>query len=325
MRLTVFILSFLFLLASRCTSNTEEPEPYRVFVKSFTKHFNQGDFAAIAAAASPSFLASVPEARLTEFLSGIRNDFGAIQDISFTKFDAKGSAVYYAELTETLFNFIIGLDEQNRMQRLVITSPNYNEHLPMVENKTKMQLPFEGTWFVFWGGDTESDNYHVTAKAQKNAFDFVVRDSLNKSYKTDGKTNEDYYCFAQKITAPCSGEVVKVLDGVADNVPGEMNPSQLTGNTVVIKSAANEYVLMAHFKINSISVKEGDRVTMGQTVGLCGNSGNSSEPHLHLHIMDGPDLEKSTGIKCYFEKIEVNGALKQRYSPIQGEYVKKRH
>lgn len=68
----------------------------------------------------------------------------------------------------------------------------------------------------------------------------VVNDAKGNSFKTDGRTNEDYYAFGQEIVAPCNGEVVLVVDGVKDNKPGERNPMYVPGNTVMVKTANNE-------------------------------------------------------------------------------------
>ncbi|MNY29039.1 hypothetical protein D3C86_1630580 [compost metagenome] len=62
-------------------------------------------------------------------------------------------------------------------------------------------------------------------------------------------------------------------------------------------------------------------VKRGQLLGLCGNSGNSSEAHLHFHIQDQEDFTMATGIKCYFDKLKVNGADKTEYSPVKGDKV----
>ncbi len=319
----LLLLSLLFVEPTIAQNKIEEPSTYVSFIKQFKDDFNTGNYHHIVTYSSASFLKSVPEKRLTEFLSGIRNDYGEIVKLKFKYFDQKHSAVYHTELKKTWMNFIIGLDSSNMIKRLVVLDPNYNEDLPVVINKTKMQLPFDSTWYVFWGGETEDENYHVTVRSQKNAFDFVIRDSTNKSYRTDGKSNEDYYCFSRAIYAPCSGEIVMVTDSVHDNIPGEMNPAQLTGNSIIIKSKQREYILMAHFKMNSILVKKGDKIKAGQLIGLCGNSGNSSEPHVHLHIMDAPSLKEGTGIKCNFQKLTVNGEIKLKYSPVKGERISK--
>jgi hypothetical protein len=67
-----------------------------------------------------------------------------------------------------------------------------------------------------------------------------------------------------------------------------MNRMFVPGNLVVIKHADGEYSLFAHFKQNSIRVKIGDKVAKGQLIGLCGNSGNSSEAHLHFQVQNTP-------------------------------------
>lgn len=193
---------------------------------------------------------------------------------------------------------------------------------PVIRNQTRMILPFAGEWFVFWGGDTRDQNYHVISRSQRHAFDLVIADSTGKRFRFDGRKNEDYYAFGQLLFAPCDATVVAVTDGVKDNTPGVMNPEQVTGNSVVLQAGPNEFVLLAHFKMNSIRVKRGDTVKEGDALGLCGNSGNSSEPHLHLHLQDKEIMDGASGIKCYFEKIIVNGKPRTSYSRIKGERIK---
>ncbi|MBL4643270.1 MAG: M23 family metallopeptidase, partial [Flavobacteriaceae bacterium] len=187
---------------------------------------------------------------------------------------------------------------------------------------SKLILPFKDEWTVFWGGDTKEQNYHVAYKSQKNAFDMIITDSEGKSYKNDGKNNEDYYAFGKELIAPANGEIVLVVDGIKDNKPGVLNPNYVPGNTVIIKTSNNEYLFFAHFKQHSILVKQGQKVTQGDVLGLSGNSGNSSEPHLHFHIQNIEDMNIATGAKAYFDNILVNGVLKNGYSPVKSEKVK---
>jgi murein DD-endopeptidase MepM/ murein hydrolase activator NlpD len=81
-------------------------------------------------------------------------------------------------------------------------------------------------------------------------------------------------------------------------------------------------LLFAHFKQYSIKVKEGQKVKKGQLLGLCGNSGNSSEPHLHFNIQNSEDMNVVTGIKCYFDQLFVSGTLKTDYSPVQKDKIR---
>ena len=100
-----------------------------------------------------------------------------------------------------------------------------------------------------------------------------------------------------------------------------MNSTDITGNMFIIKTKNNEYHNFCHFKNGTLKEKEWDRVMQGQLLGLCGNSGHSSEPHLHFHIQNTKDINSGTGIKCYFEKLKVNGKLKEDYSPLQNDKI----
>jgi murein DD-endopeptidase MepM/ murein hydrolase activator NlpD len=174
-------------------------------------------------------------------------------------------------------------------------------------------------------GDTKELNYHVESVAQKNAFDILIRDSSGLTHKGVGQKNEDYYAFGKELYAPCDGEVVLVVDGVKDNVPGTLNPVYIPGNTVIIKATNGEYAFLAHFKQHTIIVKQGQKVKAGELLGLCGNSGNSSEPHLHFHLQNVEDMNIAVGAKCYFDQIKVNGDLKIDYSPIKGDKIEEQN
>ena len=96
----------------------------------------------------------------------------------------------------------------------------------------------------------------------------------------------------------------------------------MTGNTLVLKTAAEEYILMAHLKEGSIVVQKGQQVGQGDLLGECGNSGNSTEPHLHLQLQNTRDIHRATGARLFFDRILVNGELKTDYLPIKEEFIK---
>ena len=162
----------------------------------------------------------------------------------------------------------------------------------------------------------------MESQAQKHAFDIVITNEKGSSFKNDGKINEDYFAFGKEIIAPCDGEVVLAVDGIKDNVPGEVNSMYIPGNAIIIKTTNKEYLFFAHLKQHSIIVKQGQKVKQGKPLGLCGNSGRSTEPHLHFHIQNAEDINTASGIKCYFDKLLVNGAIKTDYSPIQKEKIR---
>jgi len=150
---------------------------------------------------------------------------------------------------------------------------------------------------------------------------FLITGNEGKTYITNGRTNIDYYAFGKEIIAPCDAEVVLAVDGIEDNKPGELNPLYIPGNTVILKTENDEYLFFAHFQQHSVKVKEGQKVKKGDLLGLCGNSGNSSEPHLHFHIQNVKDMNRATGVKSYFSNIIVDGELRNDYSPIKGEII----
>jgi murein DD-endopeptidase MepM/ murein hydrolase activator NlpD len=173
------------------------------------------------------------------------------------------------------------------------------------------------------GGDTPEQNDHVAGhQSQKHAFDFVIKNERGRSHRSSGQDNDDFYVFGKEIIVPCEGEIILVVDGVKDNKPGKLNPFFPTGNTVLLKTDKAEYFVFAHFKQHSIKVVQGQKVKQGDLLGLCGNSGNSSEPHLHFHVQNVEDMNIATGVKCYFAEIIVNGEKRSDYSPLQNERVR---
>jgi len=164
-------------------------------------------------------------------------------------------------------------------------------------------------------------NYHVAHENQKYAYDILmIKDGA--SYKGDAKKNESYYVFGKDIIAPCDGKVVQVIKGIHDNIPGELNPAEATGNSVVIETAAKEYVLFAHMKQGTVAVEEGQEVKQGDLLGQCGNSGNTTEPHLHLSLQNTVSMFGATGGKLFFKELLVNGELKKDYLPEKGDKIK---
>lgn len=298
-----------------------EKEVSKKVSSEFEKYFNYDEYQKIFDLFSPDMKSALPIEQTTDFLKGLKSQAGKIRKREFVKYE-QTYASYKTTFERAVFAVNISLDNKAKINGLFV-KPFKEDNLPKLErNETKLILPFNGEWSVFWGGDTKELNYHVENEAQKNAFDIVITDKNGKTYKTDGKTNKDYYAFGKELISPCDAEVVLVVDGVKDNIPSELNPIYVPGNTVILKTAKNEYLFFAHFKQNSIVVKQGQKVKQGELLGLCGNSGNSSEAHLHFHIQNVENMNKATGAKCYFDEIIVDGELKKDYSPIKGEKIK---
>lgn len=293
----------------------------KIIMNNFERYYNASQYDSIFNLFAPVMKQALPIEQASDFFNALKLQSGNITKREFIRYNGT-SGLYKSSFERALLALNVSTDENQKINGLFV-KPYIEENTPAMErNITKLMLPFHGEWTVVWGGDTKEQNYHIQSKAQKNAFDFIITDNTGKSYKSNGQTNEDYYAFGKELFAPCNGEIMLVVDGVKDNKPGEFNPIYVPGNTVILKTAANEYLFFAHFKQHSIKVKQGDKVKQGQVLGLCGNSGNSSEAHLHYHIQHIEDMNKATGIKCYFDKIYVNGELKTDYSPLRTEKVK---
>jgi murein DD-endopeptidase MepM/ murein hydrolase activator NlpD len=160
-------------------------------------------------------------------------------------------------------------------------------------------LPLDGPITVAWGGQTARTNYHVSAPAERWAYDLLVTDN-GKSFRGEGRAVEDYYAYDRPVQAPAGGRVVHVHDGEPDARPGRAEPSRGGGNYVVIEIAPEQYLFLVHLRTGTIRVRPGATVRRGDIVGRVGNSGNSSEPHLHLHVQDMPGAGEGQGIPFYF-------------------------
>jgi murein DD-endopeptidase MepM/ murein hydrolase activator NlpD len=137
------------------------------------------------------------------------------------------------------------------------------------------------------------------------------------TYKGEAKDNRNYYCYGAEALAAAAATVVEVKDGIGENTPGEashaveITPETVAGNHVNLDLGRGVFAMYAHFQPGSIRVKVGDKVSRGQVLGLVGNSGNSSEPHLHFQLMDRNSPLDSEGLpyKMEFQLIGHSSGL----------------
>lgn len=123
--------------------------------------------------------------------------------------------------------------------------------------------------------------------SQRHAVDLIQIDEQGRSSRPAGSTyKEDYFAWDEEILSPADGVVVKVVDGNPDMEIGFADEEHPGGNYVVIKHAEGWYSFCGHMKHGSITVAEGETIEKGQVIGRLGNSGNTSEPHLHIQFMD---------------------------------------
>lgn len=161
-------------------------------------------------------------------------------------------------------------------------------------------LPFQGQWKVVNGGVDQQTSHSWSLAAQRYAYDFVMTGADGESYRGEGLTPRDFYCFDQPILAAADGQVVAVRDDVADygrcqSCWIDWRTRDIRGNFVTIKHAEGVYSVSAHLQRGSIAVVPGEQVQRGRLIGRCGNSGHSTEPHLHFQVQDDPNFFLAVG------------------------------
>jgi murein DD-endopeptidase MepM/ murein hydrolase activator NlpD len=156
------------------------------------------------------------------------------------------------------------------------------------------------------------------------AIDFVAVDEGRTAEVRDWRTllavepADRFFAFGQPILAPADGRVVSVHDGEPDHEArrsqpalaqyaltqasrARRGPGALAGNHVVVALGRDgPYAVLAHLRRGSIGVRPGDAVAVGQELGACGNSGNSTQPHVHVQVMDAPDPMTARGLPIAF-------------------------
>jgi hypothetical protein len=136
------------------------------------------------------------------------------------------------------------------------------------------------------GGGNWVLNHHSTHRAQRYAVDIVAVNAAG--FRAAGIQPDDptrYLAFDAAVVSPCDGEVMKAQDGLADLNPPEADPQNVAGNHVVV-ACSGMLVELAHLREGSIEVEAGDMVALGERIASVGNSGNTTEPHLHIHAVD---------------------------------------
>ena len=145
--------------------------------------------------------------------------------------------------------------------------------------------------------------------AQRFAIDWEMINGERKLFVGDPKDVESYFAYGKNVVSVADAKVIAAVDKYKDQVPGELPPGmtleEADGNHVVLDLGGGKYALFAHLKPGSVKVKAGDTVKRGQVMGIVGNTGNSSAPHLHFHVMDGPSTLGSNGLPYLIDSFDL--------------------
>jgi hypothetical protein len=177
--------------------------------------------------------------------------------------------------------------------------------------------PVRGSWRAVNSPSTRVPSHGIHAYGQTYAIDLVRAGGPGLSWRPLARRPSDFPGFGQPVLAAEAGRVVRVRQGQRDHwsrtsVPGLiyvlvesmlrelLGPGRVLGNHIVVDQGDGRYAVYAHLQRRSVTVRPGDRVTAGQQIARCGNSGNSTEPHLHFQIMDGPRPAFAAGLPFTF-------------------------
>lgn len=215
-------------------------------------------------------------------------------------------------LIELLFSLPIFLQAAAQIVGMLIV-PIINHPVPDLDhykNKLEYSLPVTDAWVVVNGGvhKTLSHSWHLNS--QRYAYDLVVMDEEIRTHCGDDKKLENYYCYGKAIIAPADEKVVEISNRCKDskimrNHTTDPLIKDIRGNYIIIQHAKDEFSFIGHLKPDSLRVKVGDQVKRYQKIAECGNSGNTTEPHVHFQIQNRKSFALSAGIPIKFKNIHT--------------------
>jgi peptidase M23-like protein len=225
------------------------------------------------------------------------------------------------------------VDDKGEAHDVVLAPLPVSDESPIV-----VAPPLRGEWIAGDSANNRPDAAHRRAVlvdnghawlAQLYAIDWVqyqTVDGKRTTWKGPEDKNDSYFCYNQPIYSVAAGKVVDTSDGMAENVPHSgkyavpIDFNNAAGNHVVVEIAPHRYVLYAHMRPGTVQVKTGDEVGVGQIIGHVGNTGSSSEPHLHMHIDDQPSFLAGNGVPYEFTNGEASGAVDANVSSPTAVY-----
>jgi len=198
--------------------------------------------------------------------------------------------------------------------------------------------PLHGEWIALNGPSNDSMHRRAliplggcAAIAQRFAIDWARLGPDGRTFDGDAKSNASHHAYGAEALAVADGVVASETDGIPENVPGldsravPISLETICGNFMSIDIGGGRFATYCHLQPGSLRAKAGERVRRGQTLGLVGNSGNSTEPHLHFQVSDGPSMG-SEGLPYAFDRYAVRSPggtdeARRNELPTQNELV----
>ncbi|MFD2340196.1 M23 family metallopeptidase [Clavibacter tessellarius] len=182
--------------------------------------------------------------------------------------------------------------------------------------------PVEGRWTAVNSPTDRIPSHGTHGFGQTYAVDLLVAQEEAPSASDAGRGSfrapGSYASFGLPVLAPADAEVVAAVSDVRDH-RGRSGPLGSTwfaveagmrelrgargmlGNHVVLRLADGSHFVLAHLRRGSVRVGPGGRVRTGEVIAECGNSGNSTEPHLHCQRQDIARSSAAVGLPWTIE------------------------
>ncbi len=215
-----------------------------------------------------------------------------------------------------------------------------------------LSLPFAGLWLARNSPARRVPSHGTDLLGERYAIDFVGVDHRRRTAdRRDWRTvlatepAERFFAFGRPILAPADGIVVDVHDGEIDHAARRSQLSlvpyafgqaarlrqgvgAIAGNYLIIALRdSGAFVALVHLRAGSLAVAVGEGVRTGQRVADCGNSGNSTQPHVHVQVMDSADLSVARGVPMAFRHFREwprgarDGQVRESGLPSEGAVV----
>jgi hypothetical protein len=187
------------------------------------------------------------------------------------------------------------------------------------QRPTVIDAPVRGTgWISYYGACPDGVPAHnqlsypragLIRFPQRFAVDWIKLGSDGRVLHGDSSRNDSYYAYRQPVYAVADGTVMLTIEDVKDNVPPDL-PAPITrhtvaGNVIVLAIGGGRYAVYGHIRPGSIKVTKGSRVKRGQQIAEVGNTGNSTGPHLHFHIVDAPSVGAGEGMSFMYRHYDL--------------------
>lgn len=192
-------------------------------------------------------------------------------------------------------------------------------YLPTQSSNVSLVSPLKGDFYVLHGGNSVLINHHHFVGSQKYAMDIILSSDggLPLRQETD---LQKYQTFGKAVFAPVDGVIVALENSLPDQYIGKTDRKHPAGNHIVLKTEIGIFILMAHLKKHSVLIEKGDRVIAGQELAKIGNSGNTTQPHLHIQAMTGLNFlsKESKGVPMSFGNSDTSPKLYKRNDVMLG-------